>query len=81
MWSVDCFGLFLQQADLHFEAVARCDIQCYLGKSDSGRLVLTFLSMQWQFCSRPYIEIVSTSPVFFKNICFSETITHMVDSE
>ncbi|POI34574.1 hypothetical protein CIB84_001674, partial [Bambusicola thoracicus] len=31
-----------KQADLHFEVIAHCDVQCYLGKSDSGRLVLTF---------------------------------------
>lgn len=33
------FVLFFQQGDLNFEAIAHCDIQCYLGKSDSGRLV------------------------------------------
>lgn len=74
---MNCFGLFLQQADLHFEVIAHCDVHCYLGKSDSGRLVLTFLSTQWQFCSRAYIEnmeVVSTGLSFFKNLCFSEII-------
>ncbi|KAM6075849.1 transmembrane protein 131-like isoform 5-T6 [Chlamydotis macqueenii] len=28
-----------KQGDLHFEAVAHCDIQCYLGKSDSANLL------------------------------------------
>uniref|UniRef100_A0A8C6JJR6 Uncharacterized protein n=1 Tax=Melopsittacus undulatus TaxID=13146 RepID=A0A8C6JJR6_MELUD len=29
----------LKQGDLHFEATAHCDIQCYLGKSDSANLL------------------------------------------
>ncbi|XP_050566302.1 transmembrane protein 131-like isoform X10 [Cygnus atratus] len=29
----------LKQGDLHFEAIAHCDIQCYLGKSDSVNLL------------------------------------------
>ncbi|XP_068259583.1 transmembrane protein 131-like isoform X4 [Nyctibius grandis] len=29
----------LKQGDLHFEASAHCDIQCYLGKSDSANLL------------------------------------------
>uniref|UniRef100_A0A803Y9J8 Transmembrane 131 like n=1 Tax=Meleagris gallopavo TaxID=9103 RepID=A0A803Y9J8_MELGA len=33
------FSTVSKQADLHFEAVARCDIQCYLGKSDSANLL------------------------------------------
>ncbi|XP_064918728.1 transmembrane protein 131-like isoform X4 [Columba livia] len=28
-----------KQGDLHFEAIAHCDIQCYLGKSDSANLL------------------------------------------
>ncbi|XP_015716402.1 transmembrane protein 131-like isoform X3 [Coturnix japonica] len=28
-----------KQADLHFEAITHCDIQCYLGKSDSANLL------------------------------------------
>ncbi|KFP38816.1 Transmembrane protein 131-like, partial [Chlamydotis macqueenii] len=28
-----------KQGELHFEAVAHCDIQCYLGKSDSANLL------------------------------------------
>ncbi|XP_050566298.1 transmembrane protein 131-like isoform X6 [Cygnus atratus] len=28
-----------KQGDLHFEAIAHCDIQCYLGKSDSVNLL------------------------------------------
>lgn len=40
--SVVVFVLFFQQGDLNFEAIAHCDIQCYLGKSDSGMLILGF---------------------------------------
>ncbi|KAM9295464.1 transmembrane protein 131-like isoform 4-T4 [Morus bassanus] len=29
----------LKQGDLHFEAIAHCDIQCYLGKSDSANVL------------------------------------------
>ncbi|NXL83192.1 T131L protein, partial [Alectura lathami] len=28
-----------KQGDLHFEAIAHCDIQCYLGKSDSANML------------------------------------------
>ncbi|KAM9236569.1 transmembrane protein 131-like isoform 2-T2 [Leptosomus discolor] len=28
-----------KQGDLHFEAIAHCDIQCYLGKSDTANLL------------------------------------------
>ncbi|XP_009985009.1 PREDICTED: transmembrane protein 131-like [Tauraco erythrolophus] len=28
-----------KQGDLHFEAIAHCDLQCYLGKSDSANLL------------------------------------------
>ncbi|KFQ41775.1 Transmembrane protein 131-like, partial [Nestor notabilis] len=28
-----------KEGDLHFEAIAHCDIQCYLGKSDSANLL------------------------------------------
>ncbi|XP_035180416.1 transmembrane protein 131-like isoform X5 [Oxyura jamaicensis] len=28
-----------KQGDLHYEAIAHCDIQCYLGKSDSANLL------------------------------------------
>ncbi|XP_064305911.1 transmembrane protein 131-like isoform X3 [Phalacrocorax carbo] len=28
-----------KQGDLHFEAIAHCDIQCYLGKSDSANVL------------------------------------------
>ncbi|NXJ16565.1 T131L protein, partial [Odontophorus gujanensis] len=31
--------LAVSKQDLHFEAVAHCDIQCYLGKSDSANLL------------------------------------------
>ncbi|XP_042726656.1 transmembrane protein 131-like isoform X2 [Lagopus leucura] len=33
------FSTVSKQADLHFEAIAHCDIQCYLGKSDSANLL------------------------------------------
>ncbi|XP_065592357.1 transmembrane protein 131-like isoform X1 [Cyrtonyx montezumae] len=31
--------LTVSKQDLHFEAIAHCDIQCYLGKSDSANLL------------------------------------------
>ncbi|XP_068537109.1 transmembrane protein 131-like isoform X5 [Anas acuta] len=33
------YSTMSKQGDLHFEAIAHCDIQCYLGKSDSANLL------------------------------------------